>query len=229
MALATNSSTGEIHLSGDFSHVADAYNPELTPTGVVPGDYLITALVVDQKGRTLYMRSIVEADAPIASTSVTGIAQFGTNITDGGSGLFSVATAANDTLGVAKSANTNHITITAGAVDVGTQVVLTDEAQSFSKGQHFTVSVLSGPTFTPDLNVSNIFSVATVSGATLAAPSNAQIGDKFHVIITGANVISYASQYKLRSTPTTNTGTCVLSCIKVASDKIYCILQRNFL
>jgi hypothetical protein len=241
MALATNGSVGEVHLDGDIQG-HDPYEPELTPTGVVPGNFAPATLVVEQSGRVLRISSSTGSDFPNASTSQKGVAQFGTNINDEGSGVFGVADASSlgspQTPGVVTSADTNHITITSGAVDVGPTVV-TDlsSALTFSAAVNHQLSTLVGvgspTTFTPDASESNIFKLTLTGDATLAKPTNAVVGDEYIIIIdasTGSpnSTLTIDNEYKIHSSPTVPVGITVLTCVMIATDKFYTVLQPDF-
>lgn len=73
MAIATNTTEGEIVLSGDLS--GNGSSPQLRASGVVPGSYPLPAVVVDSKGRIIFSKNIVssEIDWPIASLLDSGI------------------------------------------------------------------------------------------------------------------------------------------------------------
>ena len=80
MALATNGTPGEIVLNGDFHGSSDALQPELTPTGVAPGKYILPSLVVDTKGRVLTMKNADAISVPCATPVSCGVVVVGINI-----------------------------------------------------------------------------------------------------------------------------------------------------
>jgi len=100
MAIANNTTAGTITFAGDLQGTFDV--PELSPTGVVPGEYQGVSLVVDTKGRTIYARSMTEVDVPCATISSCGVVAIGDNITDEGAGLISIALATINSKGVIK-------------------------------------------------------------------------------------------------------------------------------
>ena len=71
MALATDTTPGEIILAGDLHGSSDAHAPELTPSGVQAGTYLLPNIVVDAKGRIIYCEN-GELEMPCASDTVPG-------------------------------------------------------------------------------------------------------------------------------------------------------------
>ena len=292
MALATNGSVGTIHLDGDLIDTRDAYNPQLTPTGVQPGVYYMVDLVVDSKGRVVEITGSVSpathsvkglvqfgtnitdegsgvfgvstadnttlglaksADTnnititagaidvgpdvvvvtDLASPSAPGIAEFGTNITDEGSGVFGVSTADNTTLGVVKSADTDHITITAGAIDVGPKVVTSLATRTiFTAGQAvlpYAIPRISS-NYTPDNSAAMISTISALSGdGTLLKPTSAVVGDIFHIIVDSNGYdLTLASEYKVHSTPVTPVGTSVITCLMIATDVFYTVIQHEF-
>ena len=84
MALATNTSPGEIQLAGDLGGNNNATAPELSATGVTPGAYSLVNLTVDTKGR---ITAIADSDPsnladliPDATTSVKGVVQVGAGL-----------------------------------------------------------------------------------------------------------------------------------------------------
>lgn len=80
MALATNSTPGEIVLNGDLHGSGNALQPELTPTGVIAGTYNAPNLVVDTKGRILSIEEPSSDNVPCATVSSCGIVQVGGNL-----------------------------------------------------------------------------------------------------------------------------------------------------
>jgi len=88
MALATDSSPGEIQLAGDLAGSTDATSPELTLTSVTPGLYTISDLTIDSKGRVTAATSADEATilalVPDATPTSKGIVQIGDGISVGG-------------------------------------------------------------------------------------------------------------------------------------------------
>jgi len=91
MALATDSSPGEIQLAGDLAGSTDATSPELTLTSVTPGLYTFSDLTIDSKGRvtaaTTADSGTILALIPDATTSTKGIVQIGDGISVSVDGL----------------------------------------------------------------------------------------------------------------------------------------------
>jgi len=84
MALATNTTPGEIQLAGDLAGNNDATAPELTDLGIVAGQYTYPKITVDAKGR---ITAITAGDPnefsallPTASTTTAGVVQAGTGL-----------------------------------------------------------------------------------------------------------------------------------------------------
>jgi len=87
MALATNTTEGDIALAGDLN--GNVNSPSLTTTGVVPNTYANAKIVVDAKGRIIHAEAMSDADRdalvdealsppntfPDATNSSKGIAQ----------------------------------------------------------------------------------------------------------------------------------------------------------
>jgi len=91
MALATNTSPGEIQLAGDLAGNNDATAPELTSLGLTAGQYTYPKVTVDTKGRV----SAITAGDPAefsgllatASASTKGVVQSGTGLTISGNAV----------------------------------------------------------------------------------------------------------------------------------------------
>ena len=81
MALATNTSPGEIQLAGDLGGNNDATAPELSNTGVTAGNYSLVDLTVDSKGRITAVSSNVPTSIstliPDATTTQRGLVKIG--------------------------------------------------------------------------------------------------------------------------------------------------------
>ena len=174
----------------------------------------------------------VIGETDTATASAFGVAQFGTNITDEGSGVFGVVAASGSTtLGVAKSADTGHITIIAGDIDVGVGVLVTDAPSTFTAGLHLTMETITSVSsvFTPDLSISSLFLVDMTEDATLATPSGAVVGDKFNIIVKSNGwELTLDTDFKNRSTPATPAGDAIITCQMVATGKFFTTIQSNF-
>ena len=80
MTVATNTILGEIKLAGDLAGNNNGNAPELIPSGVTAGTYHSPGIVVDSKGRITLTLPAAGLSIPMASKTVTGIAQIGDNI-----------------------------------------------------------------------------------------------------------------------------------------------------
>lgn len=106
MAIANENALGTIVLAGDLAGGMDPTGPQLTPTGVTPGEYKGATVVVDAKGRILHARKLSELDVPCADVGVCGIVKVGNNITattvEDGSTSVSIIKATETDYGVVK-------------------------------------------------------------------------------------------------------------------------------
>lgn len=106
MAIANENALGTIVLAGDLAGGMDPTGPQLTPTGVTPGEYKGATVVVDAKGRILHARKLSELDVPCADVGVCGIVKIGNNITattvEDGSTSVSIIKATETDYGVVK-------------------------------------------------------------------------------------------------------------------------------
>lgn len=181
MALATNSTPGSIVLAGDLTGNANA--PELRPTGVVPGTYASYDIVVDSKGRIVHTQP---AGTNVAGYSVKGVVQVSqsTGLTLSGGDLYG-ALGTNTTEGVIKSGNATNVTISAGSIDVGSNIPLTISLNVFTKSIRNAYASSSGVSLTPSFQNTSIYNFS--SGATLPIvnnPSTYVDGDEFTITTT---------------------------------------------
>ena len=166
MAIATNITQGTITFAGDLQGTFDV--PELSSTGVIPGEYLGASLVVDSKGRTIYIRSMTTVDVPCATVSECGVVAIGENITDEGLGLISLPLATTISKGVIKISD--DFTITGCVLDlpfpIATETTI-GEVIVPTTG-NLTVS-LSGVLDIPDATdtIKGVLSVNTGNGLTI--------------------------------------------------------------
>lgn len=73
MAIASDTEEGTILLAGDLAGGGDATAPQLSPTGVTPGEYKGASIIVDSKGRIVHARSVLPQDVPCATADNCGI------------------------------------------------------------------------------------------------------------------------------------------------------------
>lgn len=73
MAVATDLALGTVLLAGDLAGSSNANTPQLTPTGVTPGEYKGASVVVDAKGRILHARNMSYYDVGCATDTECGV------------------------------------------------------------------------------------------------------------------------------------------------------------
>jgi hypothetical protein len=131
MANATNTAPGSVALSGDLSGSVDPYKPELRPTGVTPGSYGNSAMIVNGEGRVISANSqnlvsIIDTYLPSirATPTVPGVVVVpgGSNISVS-NGSISVPVATQTTVGVASVQSGGGLTVTNGEVSFDLNVL----------------------------------------------------------------------------------------------------------
>ena len=158
----------------------------------------------------------ITGKADLAGPTFTGVpaaptASSGTNTTQIATTAF-VTAAVPDVSGKANIASptfTGTVTIPAGAsiADIGTTIqafdadtAKTDTAQTFTAAQRGTITTLTpGTTVTPDLAVSNNFSLTPVQNTTIANPTNITAGQSGSIFIvqdgTGSRTAAWGSYW----------------------------------
>ena len=158
----------------------------------------------------------ISAKADLAGPTFTGVpaaptASSGTNTTQIATTAF-VTAAVPDISGKANLASptfTGTVTIPAGAsiADIGTTIqaydadtAKTDTAQTFTAAQRGTITTLTpGTTVTPDLAVSNNFTLTPAQNTTIANPTNITAGQSGSIFIvqdgTGSRTAAWGSYW----------------------------------
>ena len=80
MAIASDTEEGTILLAGDLAGGGDATAPQLSPTGVTPGEYKGASIIVDSKGRIVHARVVSNLDIPCANNDTCGIVKVNSSI-----------------------------------------------------------------------------------------------------------------------------------------------------
>ena len=120
MAVATNTTLGEIRLAGDLAGNNNGLAPELKTSGVTAGTYTLPELTVNAKGLITAAQnapaSTILSYVPTANTTRLGIVQIGSgvNVT---SGVISIPTASSSVRGAVKvDTASTPFTLTSGAL-----------------------------------------------------------------------------------------------------------------
>jgi len=139
-----------------------------------------------------------------ATTTSKGIVQIDeTNGLSINAGVLGIDFGTNTTFGTVKSANTSHITIVDGMVDVGSGVALNNQDNVFTKTQSVTINTLTyNVNITPDGAVSNVMEVTLTGNTTLENPTNLIAGAFYSVQITqdatGSRTMAYGTAFKFK-------------------------------
>lgn len=183
MTVATNTTEGQVILSGDLTGTGSA--PELRASGVVPGDYKMPSIVVDAKGRVIFARNLSDPEIrtliPLATTSTLGLWSSRSNEgLEVFSQTVSVSYAGIDTIGGIRVNNLS--TFTNGAGDLSVQVpVATASSFGIARiGANLSVNdglVTADGWLPATASVNGMVSVntSTDSGLTISNPSTGSI------------------------------------------------------
>lgn len=131
MTTATNTVEGQIVLGGDLR--GNGAEPELRPTGVTPGTYTFSQIVVDSKGRLVFAREIpdgeLSASVPLATTSLLGKVMVGETLNrDSLSGALTTRIASAANLGTIR---TDGVTSTVDGTGLLSLVIQTATASRY--------------------------------------------------------------------------------------------------
>lgn len=170
-----------------------------------------------------------------ATTSVFGLARPGTNISfDSGSATMSIpdCNPATSTKGIVRSANGSHITITAGVIDVGPNVLKKAGGNRFTAAQVVSpVSLTISSNTSIDMSAGNVFLLNITADATVT-PTNMVSGGQYMFVITrpNASTVTFASQFKFSGisslTPTPG-AVDMITATAIGTDLI-CRTEQNF-
>lgn len=209
MAQATNTTPGEIVLSGDLAGGADGTFPELRASGVTPGTYGPTArLSIDSKGRIVSIGQITKEEFAeyiiTASKTVRGVvATSGSGIPANNvkfqneSSIISLPTSDDNTYGVVSIGDGFYTDGTNVQINYSAKIATKDAVGFVKIGSGFltTAGVLNVPDFTKNasktekglvqiganLNVVNGVASFTLPSATANSKGGVQIGDGMSV------------------------------------------------
>lgn len=172
-----------------------------------------------------------------ATTSVKGIIQPSSTNFSVASGVVSMLDATNSTTGIVTTANSANITITAGDMNVGTNIPKLDTANTFTARQAAAlVTDTFAASYTPDWSVSNTIEVVMTGNMTLNNPTNMVAGGVYTLILTqdatGSRTLTISgSAYKTNQTitlTTTPNKRDVLTFVCLSASVILVILNPGF-
>jgi len=222
-----------ITLSGDVTGAPGANT--LVSTGVTPGNYPYASITVDAKGRiTAAVAGSVGLDATYA---VKGLIQISANTgLTINAGVLAGTLATNTVYGVVKSANASNIVISAGLINVGSNVAVKNAVNIFQKAIAYTpVALTSGSSVAIDASLSNIFTLTLGTDAVFQNPTNLGASRYTFVITqdaTGGRVVTFGTAFKFASganvtIQSTANSVSVLNCVSNGTT-LYCSLATNF-
>ena len=207
-----------------------------------------------QIATTQFVNTEITSKAPLASPTFTGVpaaptATSGTNTTQIATTAF-VTAAVPDISGKANLASptfTGTVTIPAGAsiADIGTTIqafdadtAKTDTAQTFTAAQRGTITTLTpGTTVTPDLAVSNNFTLTPAQNTTIANPTNITAGQSGSIFIvqdgTGSRTAAWGSYWDFAGGVAPTLTTTAAGCDRVdyvvrSSTSIHTVFTGNY-
>lgn len=136
MALATNSTPGDIQLAGDLDGTSPATAPELKCTTVTPGSYNFTKITVDAKGRLTAASEATQQEinsvVPVATGVNPGLVTIGDGLSVDGSGNVTADVATTTSKGVVQIGSGLEVVNGVISVDGGQAGVA--DATTTSKG-----------------------------------------------------------------------------------------------
>jgi hypothetical protein len=201
-------------------------------TIIVPGG---DGLSIDGSGNLTFSGS-----GAIATTTILGevIVPTSGNLVVDGSGNISVPVAENSTLGVVKSANTNYITLTSGALSIGPNVAKKDTPNTYTGAQNVqSVTLVSNSNISIDATSSNTFEVVLTTNATFSNPTGLINGGTYLFVIkqdsSGGRTLGFGSSFKfpkgiIPSITTAGNAVDILSCISDGTS-LFCSINKDLL
>jgi hypothetical protein len=204
-----------------------------------------------QIATTQFVNTEITSKAPLASPTFTGVpaaptATSGTNTTQLATTAF-VAAGVSGKANIAGPTFTGTVTIPAGAsiADIGTTIqafdadtAKTDTAQTFTAAQRGTITTLTpGTTVTPDLAVSNNFTLTPAQNTTIANPTNITAGQSGSIFIvqdgTGSRTAAWGSYWDFAGGVAPTLTTTAAGCDRVdyvvrSSTSIHTVFTGNY-
>lgn len=177
--LITSASSGVPSLSGDVSGPYNATVINALPVSPA-GTYSYPSITVDAKGRITSATTNSAPSLPEATTSSKGVVQIGLYLSVD-NGILSGTPATSGSPGFVTSANSAHISITAGGVNVGSAIPKLNTLATFTKALQEPV-VVAPAVLTPDLNAGTLFELA--GSSKLMTPINSTDGSVFEIVGT---------------------------------------------
>lgn len=207
MALATNTTPGEIQLAGDLAGNNDATAPELTDVGIAAGQYQYPKITVDSKGRTIAIESgdPNEFGGLLAPASATerGVVQAGVGLSVSESGTAGYQEIIfNTSIDGSEASDLNNCASYAISISV-----------NFGATQVINLIVVDLSTINKvitELNKKLGGAVAAVVSGKIRITSNT-IGRDTVVTIISDNLFKCVSGFASINSPVTGTASCLMS------------------